>query len=116
MAAERIFCELSDIPVGALGIGVVARTVSNDLWRFKVFVEEGRAAVEEQTAIGQPLEGPRAEYVPSSHVSSLDDLPSAIAGSSLRRSGRDARTQAPASFDENLQSVAFGEPADRFDR
>jgi len=101
IVGERIVYEPSDIPVGALEIGVVARTVSNDLWRFKVLVEEGRTALEEQTAIGQPREGSGDDYAPASHVASVDDLPSEIVGTSVDRAGRDAAEQEPANFDEN---------------
>jgi uncharacterized membrane protein len=101
IVGERMVYEPSDIPVGALGIGVVARTVSNDLWRFKVLVEQGRSALEEQTAMGQPLEGASEDYVPASHVASVDDLPCEIVGTSIDRAGREAGEQDPAEADEN---------------
>jgi hypothetical protein len=112
MVGERIVYEPSDIPVGALGIGVVARTVSNDLWRFKVLVEEGRTALEEQTAIGQPLEGSRDDYAPASHVASVDDTPSEIVGVSVDRAGQDAVGQEPANFDENAAQISPETAAD----
>jgi hypothetical protein len=112
IVGERIIYEPSDIPVGALGIGVVARTVSNDLWRFKVLVEEGRTALEEQTAIGQPLEGSRDDYAPASHVASVDDTPSEIVGVSVDRAGQDAVGQEPANFDENAAQISPETAAD----
>jgi hypothetical protein len=101
MVRERIIYEPSDIPVGALSIGVVARTVSSDLWRFKVLVEEGRTALDEQTAEGLPREGSRDDYAPASRVASVDDLPSEIVGTSIDRAGRDSGEQEPTDFDEN---------------
>jgi hypothetical protein len=112
MVGERIVYEPSDIPVGALDIGVVARTVSNDLWRFKVLVEEGRAALDEQTAMGRPLEGPRDDYAPASPVASVEDLPSEIVGTSIDRAGRDAGEQEPANFDENAAQLSPETAAD----
>lgn len=109
---ERIVYEPTDIPVCALGLGVVARTVSNDLWRFKVLVEEGRGALDEQTAVVQLLEGARDDYTPASHIASVNDLPSEVAGTSIDRSGRDRGEQEPANFDENAAQFSPETAAD----
>ena len=101
VVGERILYEPTHIPVGALAIGVVARTVSSDLWRFKVLVEEGLSALEEQSATGPPLEGARDDYAPASPLASVNDLPSEVVGTSIDRLGRDRGEQEPATFDEN---------------
>ncbi len=112
VVSERFMYEPTGITVGALELGVVARTVSNDLWRFKVLVEEGQQALDDQSAVARPLEGPWSDYVPDVHLVSVNDLPSQIAGTALDRSGRGTDQRQLADIDESAPQASRPTAAD----
>lgn len=93
----------SNLRVTAAGLAVVQRNVADDLWRFKVYVEEGPEGLRREEE--RPLEGVADDYVAVGTRQDVDTLPGeavATVADTPTPLLRSERTADPADFDDNV--------------